>query len=174
MVRLSFTREFQVFQSRSSPVATGGFGGLSHPKQSSNPPQIEMQNCKSPLLKTFWRRLRVQALCVDPLTSPDASRAQCRIARLVFSRPNFRNLPLFQVGLPRKFHLAFFWPRLKLVSLKDSIAVLAFLDFLRWKNFLCRNIFTILCFRATHLRKFCDKCYFKPTLAVSKIWGDSK
>jgi len=34
---------FQKYESRQiSPVATGAFRGLSHPKQSSKPPQIEI------------------------------------------------------------------------------------------------------------------------------------
>ena len=75
-----FRMKFFFFQCRCSPVATGVFGGLSPPKQSSKPPQIETWNainqwsfcqflecqvppykCKAPLLQTFWRRFCADA-----------------------------------------------------------------------------------------------------------------
>jgi len=39
---------------------------------------------------------------------------------LIFFRPNFRNLPLFEVGWPENF-IGLFWPQLKLVGLKKFV-----------------------------------------------------
>jgi len=39
-----FSRSHDLEQVASIPVATGGFGGLSRPKQSSNPPKIKILN----------------------------------------------------------------------------------------------------------------------------------
>jgi len=50
-----------------------------------------------------------------------------RVSRLVFFRPNFRNLASFQVGWPKKIIWPFglFWPHMKLVDLKNSFGLLA-------------------------------------------------
>ena len=40
------------------------------------------------------------------------------VAMLALFKPNFRNMTFSQVGWPKKFQLAYFWPHLKWVGLK--------------------------------------------------------
>jgi len=83
-----------------------------------------------------------------------------RVARLAFHRPNLRNLALLQVG----------WPKILFgLYLASSQAGkkyrLAFPLFSRRKSSLCRKIRNIPFFSVIPLQNFCDKCYFRLTLA---------
>ena len=75
-------------------------------------------------------------------------RCSCKGCQIGLFWPNIRYLDSFQVCLPKKFQLAFFWLHLKLVGLKKVVWPFdCFLTFCRWNRFLWRKILLFQFFR---------------------------
>jgi len=97
-----------------------------------------------------------------------------RVARLVFCRPNVRNLASFQVGWPKNFSWPFglFWLHLKLAGLVFGLLALFWPFYAEIEGKYCYSIFS-----ETHLQNFCNKCYIRRLHSdISNIWAmiDSK